>query len=100
MPHTWTSAVILAPLSFLWNVALRIGGDRCVQLLLKHGAKPDAKDHVGVTALIAAVNHCPSTFLQSTLRWSVKPTKFLYEFWLVQLEILEIGISGYSAIAL
>jgi hypothetical protein len=55
---------------------------------------------VGVTALIAAVNHCPSMFLQSTLRWSVKPTKFLYEFWLVQLEILEIGISGYSAIAL
>lgn len=92
--------MILAPLSFLWNIALRIGGDRCVQLLLKHGAKPDAKDHVGVTALIAAVNHCPSMFLQSTLRWSVKPTKFLYDFWLVQLEILEIGISGYSAIAL
>jgi hypothetical protein len=54
MPHTCTSVVILSPLSFLWNVALRIGGDRCVQLLLKHGAKPDAKDHVGVTALIAA----------------------------------------------
>lgn len=34
-----------------------LGGacNRCVQLLLKHGAQADLKDRVGVTALIAAV---------------------------------------------
>lgn len=34
-----------------------MGYHRCVQLLLKYGANADARDSVGVTALIAAVSN-------------------------------------------
>lgn len=42
------------------HVGTEVGYHSCVQLLLEHGANANARDNIGITAVIAAVsNHLP-----------------------------------------
>jgi len=38
------------------HVDTEVGYHSCVQLLLEHGANPNARDNIGITALTAAVS--------------------------------------------